>query len=421
LCEFFDSEACVVEQTDIREDMSPFSFNIGIAETVDFSNYIVGDRSYDTKVNYYVKGENGYVGGAYLEDLQYYITEEDDEDYYEGDEGYSDEYYDEYYGSYEGYNEGMEGYFENSMQTFTGYFQKLYRVEKVLVETNMGLFGGLDRTFTFVLDNEPTDEEKAVILEKINGLGVAYDKQKLEEKKDANDEATEEEVTEGEAMEEETTDGEAKEETDENSETSAEPQWNVKITEKVEEDGYTVKIVQKGSREEIQASSEALFGNEGDLYFTKDFSIFKIKCEIGVCDTFTLGDFVDYTTDDVDARYVLTTGFGSGMEYANAESAKVRDGEITIKEDVLYGVDMVAYGKQLNIWAIGFYLLIVVAVAFIVIGILKSGLLGGLKIEKKEKKAQEVTQQAARFCGNCGTKYEAGAGFCPECGTKLEG
>ena len=80
---YFDSDRCVVEQQDVRENMSPFSFNIELFEYVDFSNYIVGDMYYYITVNNYVKGENGYVGGRYLEDLQY-NSELEDVSQYEG-------------------------------------------------------------------------------------------------------------------------------------------------------------------------------------------------------------------------------------------------------------------------------------------------------------------------------------------------
>jgi len=405
LNEFFDTDTCSVTQEDIRENMSPFSFNIGLIEIVDFSNYVIGDQVYHTDINYYVKGENGYVGGSDLSDLSRY--EESD---------YSD-------AQYEGYRYGAEDYREGALRFYSSFFQKLYRVDEVTVETNIGFLGGLSRSSSFVLDAIPTDEEKACILEKINALGVAYDAQK--------------------AQEDGTEDGEPTTETEPSTESVA-PQWKVKISEKTSDDTYSIILKQSGSRDEIKASSEALFGSEGEIYTVKDFSIFKVKYEVAVCDEFSLGDFVDYTTEEVDARYVLHTGFGSDIEFANIDEARTDGSEVTLKEDVLNGVAMVCYGTQLNLWAVFFYLFIVIALASIVIAVLKSGIVKGIIEKMNAKKAekpqapvqvqeapqqeapqqeapqQETPQEEIRFCGNCGAKYKAGAGFCPECGSKLE-
>ena len=422
LQEYFDSEACTVVQNDLRENQSPFSFNIELFENIDFSNYIVGDQRYYTDVNYYVKGENGYVGGRYFSDLAY-VTEDD---------------YD-YVSEYEGYRYGRQDQGENGITVFNAYFQKVYRVDKVNVETSMGLGGGLSRTITFVLDAEPTEEEKACIMEKINALGVAYDlKQAEEAAEDENESDVGADAEEGDDAATE----DAGEETGEN----ATPQWNVKVTEKSKDGEYSITIKQSGSREEIQASTEALFGSAGDLYSVKDFAFYKLRYDIAVYDNFTLGDFVDYTTTDVEAKYIFMAPVGSEMEFADSENAKADGREVKIKEGVLYGVNVVAYGSQLNFWAIGFYLLIVVAIAGMVLALLKSGILGGLKKNTTPEPApaavqenvqpqiqpqaevapQEVVQTEApkediRFCGNCGTKYVAGAAFCPECGNKLEG
>lgn len=416
---YFDSDRCVVEQQDVRENMSPFSFNIELFEYVDFSNYIVGDMYYYITVNNYVKGENGYVGGRYLEDLQYNSELED-------------------VSQYEGYQYGGKDITEDNLTMYKAYFQKLYRVEKVNVETNVGFTGGLSRTISFVLNAEPTDEEKASIMEKINALGLAYDKEIA-----GNEDET---VTEDEGVAEDETvteDGATTEEEGATEENTT-PQWNVKVSEKMQEDGYTIIIEQKGSREEIQASTKALFGSEGDLYSVKDFAFYKFKYDVAIFDEFELGDFVDYLTDDVDARYTLKAGFGTDTEFASIESARTDGREVTLKEGVLDGVSMTVYGTQFNLWAVFFYLMIVVAIACVVIAVLKSGLLSGLSAGKKAKQAEEVpaakTQEIeqpvvvqpesveetsaqtenVRFCGNCGAKYSVGAAFCPECGNKLE-
>lgn len=409
LNEYFDSDACVVEQTDMTDGMSPFSFNIGLVETVDFTNYIVGDRSYYTDVNYYVKGENGYVGGKYLSDLAYYTDT------------------DNVVSEYDGYRYGYEDYENGNLRTYNAYFQKVFRVKEVNAATNVELFGGLNRQITFILDEEPSDEEKAKIIAHINALGVAYDMQQAEEN------STETEVEDTTEVEP-TTEGEPV--VDEN----ATPQWKVEISEKMQEDDYTITIKQTGTREEIKASSKALFGREGDLYRVKDYAFFKPKYDVAVYDNFSFGDFVDYTVEDVEAKYVLNTGFGSEMDVtSDEENARADGSEVTIKDGVLGGVDIVCYGTQFNLWAVFFYLFIVIAIVCVVVAVLKSGILDGLKknnaqpqapvspvetqpvVQPEAVQSEETQEEKPKFCGNCGAQYKAGATFCPQCGSKIEG
>lgn len=470
---YFDSDACVVTQTDIKEDMSPFSFNIGLVENVDFSNYIIGDSLYETDVNYYVKGAEGYVGGRYLEDLAYEAV---DSDVLEENNGY---------------REGNSEYGDGLLRTFDAYFQKTYRVSQLDVASSVGLLGGLKRVSTFTLEAEPTEEEREIILANIQALGVAYDLEKAAEEEaleetaedgaedelyentmtdealaegEAFEEAPEEEVVteedaeavETEAAEEEVAETEASEE-----EEAEEPSWKVTVKEKTKDGVYTITITQKGDRADIQASSEALFGVAGDMFRAKSFNFAKLKYDVAVYDSFYLGNFVDYTTSDMQSGYTLNTGFLSSITDTDyPDRAEVKGSKVTISEGIENGVSMVAYGSQFNLWALFFYLLIIIAIVCAILVAMKMGAFDKLKANMANKTKAEnaantgypentgaagygtypenpanmpsqnvanenvanenVTNENARFCENCGAKRDADALVCTQCGTRFE-
>lgn len=403
---YFDSDACVVTQTDIKEDMSPFSFNIGLIENVDFSNYIIGDSLYDTDVNYYVKGAEGYVGGRYLNDLAYQVIESDVPE------------------ENNGYQEGNSEYGDGLLRTFEAYFQKTYKISRLDVASSVGLLGGLKRVSTFTLETEPTEEEREIILANIQALGVAYD---LEE-------TTEEEAVAEEAVAEETVAEEDAEAVETDAEEETEPSWKVSVKEKTKGDVYTITITQKGDRADIQASSEALFGVAGDMFRAKSFNFAKLKYDVAVYDSFYLGNFVDYTTGDMQSSYTLNTGFLSSITDTDYQDhAEVKGSKVTISEGIEDGVSVVAYGSQFNLWALFFYLLLILAIVCAILVAIKMGAFDKLKenMANKTKTANEnvtnenitnenVTNEDVRFCENCGAKRDADALVCTQCGTRFE-
>lgn len=440
LNEYFDTDACTVEQNKVTDNMSPFSFNIELVESIDFSNYALGDKLYQTTVNYVVKGENGYVGGMYLSDLAYY-----DED-------------DTIGGEFEGYRYGDSDYYGDTTREYTAYFQKVYRVSDISIESKIGLFGGLSREIQFTLDGEPTKEEKQEMMDNIEALGVAYYEEKAYEEeqerlaKEALKGLTEDAL--------DTLDDSEDAETEEAEETEEEkeikPEWNLKIKDKTQKGNYIITLIQKGSREEIKECSEALFDDEGDFYRVKDFGFGKLNYAVSVYDDLSLGDFVDYTTEDVTSKYTLKTGFLSKVTYTDeGDDAKIDGGKVTMKEEYARDyVNIVTYGTQFNLWALLFYIAILVFVVSVIIVLKNMGVFAKLFEKMKAKKAaapmvaaqQPVYQQAPveqpvyqevpvqqtesvteaqntvegpKFCPKCGTKREADAVFCGTCGEKF--
>ena len=394
LNEFFDTDVCTVVQTDIVDDMSPFSFNIGLVETIDFSNYLVGEVINKTDIDYYVKGQNGYVGGRKLSSLASYDESDD----------VSNEY--------EGYRPGTIKYDNPLLRDCTAYFQKIYRVKDVSVATNKGLFGGMDRTVAFTLLGEPSEQEQEIILGKINALAPVTENATTTETADETETAISTETTES----------------------KKEIEWKVDVTGKAEEGNYVVTIKQSGNREEIRMSSEALYGYAGDLYYAENFHFASINYGLAVYDRFELGDFVDYTTEDVTSTYVLNTGFGSKIEQVNMEEGAVINNEkLTISNTAHHGVNVVTYGNQFNIWALLFYVLIIVAVGCVVIILNQLGVFKMIATFIQEKSAASkaatpvVTatdvkeiEEIPMFCENCGAKRDPDALVCTECGTKFE-
>lgn len=389
LNEFFDTELCTVVQTDIVDNQSPFSFNIELVETVDFSNYLVGDVIKKTKINYYVKGLNGYVGGKRLEALAGY----------EEGEGTSKDY--------EGYRAATVQYDNVLLRNCTSYFQKIYRIKDIYVETTKDLVGGLERKLSFTLAGEPTEAEREAILNKINGL--------LPQEEQASTDSTESTET--------TTEEEKKVE------------CKVDIKGESKDGNYTVNIKQYGGRESVQASSAALFGYAGDLYYAEKFGFASVNYPFAICDKFNFGDFTKYVTEDCTSAYKLDAGFGCEIEKTSneGEGVIIKENTLTMNENVSHGVSLIVYGSQFNIWAVLFYVCVIVALASVVYVLNQMGVFKKIAVFIQEKSAASnaatpvVTtvdvkeiEEIPMFCENCGAKREADALVCTECGTRFE-
>lgn len=403
---YFDTDNCSVEQIKLTDNVSPFAFRNSLQEIIDFSSYVLSNRINYTDIYAYVVGANGYGAGRDINDLADGTVSEDD------------------YSEYPGYKKLSTNKLDNTVRQFDTISQKVYRVSEVNVTSAVGLFGGLSREYTFVLDKEPSEAEKEEILAKINAKNADY-----AELKEAS---TAVESTEMEPAEAETEVGEA-----------ASAEWKVKVSAKLNDDDYTVTIKLEGDAEEMDFASRALFGGSGSLVVTKDFNFATLNYPVAVYDTYTLGHFVDYCTENVDCTYTLNTGFGCKVEYVNNDEAD-EDGAKVVIEDasVMHGLTVITYGSQFNVWAIGFYFLVLCGVVCIVIALKKAGVFDGL-LKRPAKKAEpkeevqvvnevesttkvestdevQTTSDAPKFCNACGAPRQNGARVCTQCGTRFE-
>lgn len=376
---FFDAEECSVEQNKVTENVSPFVFRNELKESIDFSNYVPSNRMYYTDIYSYVVGTNGYGAGRNLNNLGDGTVSEDD------------------YSDYPGYKRAETSSMENSTIQFDSVSQKVYSVSEVSIESKVGLFGGLSREYTFILDKEPTEAEKEDILAKINAKKSDYAELK--------EESTAVESTEMEPEEAETEVGEA-----------TNVDWKVNVSGKLVDDDYTVSIMLEGDAEEMDFASRALFGGSGSLVVTKDFNFATLSYPVAVYDTYTLGNFVDYCTEDAECTYTLDTGFGCSVEYVNIDDADEEGAKVIIDDaSAIYGLTVIAYGSQFNMWALMFYILIIAGVVFVLLALMKAGVFGGL-LKHLEKKVDD----APKFCNACGAPRQNGARVCTQCGTRFE-
>lgn len=415
LNEYFDSEKCSVIQEEIKEGQSPFSFNVELTEYVDFTNFIVGERAYMTDVVLYVRGHDGYVGGKYLDTLANYDQQDDMSD------------------KYPGYRPNYSDMNDSSVYMFSSNFQKVYRLSDVSVESEMKAQGNMARKAIYTFAEEPSEEEKIAILEKIDQRSVFYDEVMKEYETEILEDTETEEVTENQDSATDTNESGISEES-----TAKDSAWNVTIEEEIVDGIYRIVISQEGNRREIKASTYALYGYEGDLYSAKAYNFAKMTCPIAIYDNVSLGSFVDYTTDNFTSNYVLNMGPGSKIKYVNSDyqESEIEGKYLTIYSPDLNGIDIVCYGTQFNIWALVFYSLIALAIVSLVILLKQIGVFEKIKTIYEEKRneklaAMEISKQStsenvlaednprASFCENCGAPRDEDALVCTQCGVKF--
>lgn len=429
LNKYFITENCEVSHEKIKEDVSPFSFNLYLNEKIDFTNFLVGELFNNTDVNYYVKGADGYVAARNLEDCANL----------EENEGTSEEH--------ENYRVGRTKEVTEGVYECSGYYQKAYNVKSVEIESKVGLFGNLSRKVVYHLDGIPTDDEKDEIMAAINAYGEVYNALTSEaEEENTEVEFTEVQITDStEAVETETT-----EVVDDQEEKKDKPNWKVKIKGKEKGEDYIVTIIQKGDRQELQNSSEALYGGS-DFHLSKNYSFAKLKYPIAVTEKVQLGDFVLNVTEDVNATYTLKTGLFTKVIKVDDEKFTIDGNKVLLDGDVLDGVSLVTYGTKLNFWAIAFYALIAISIVSVLMLLKKVGVFTKLRGNKNNIEAAQVlpvpesaqenliqnnnvsevmqtevaqaegTQEVeeVQFCQNCGAKCDADALVCTQCGAKL--
>ena len=95
------------------------------------------------------------------------------------------------------------------------------------------------------------------------------------------------------------------------------------------------------------------------------------------------------------------------------------------------------YGNQFNIWALIFYVLVVIVVISVLVILVKLGVFkmlisfiqekmaaykGSTPVITVDAKDVEIApiKEIPMFCENCGAKRDADALVCTECGTKFE-
>lgn len=408
LQEYFGSEDCTVLQTEIEEGMSPFSFNISLNETIDFQSFIVGEGLFNTKVNYFVKGQSGYMGGARLEELPYLaesgtVIEE-----------------------HPGYQHITEEYGDGIVRNYSSFYQKIFWLSEVAIHSSIGILGNMEREIVFGFSEEPEEEYKTKILDKINNLEIGYDEIGTEQEIRVEEHVEENEIN-----------------TEENEKEEVKHRWNVEVNDEIRDNIYKVTVKQKGNREEIRKSSAALFGYEGDMFMAEKYAFWKWKYAIAFYDNFNLGNFVDFIDEDASVTYDAITGLGSDISYCNIEDAKI-DGnrislsenrktdwnEISLDKDITSGVDIICYGRKLNLWACAFYLFITIFVVSLLLLLKKIEVLEKVAVFVKGRKNKQKTEtpnltktvqdDEPLFCTKCGAKRDADALVCTQCGTRFE-
>lgn len=384
---------------------SPFSFKYYVNDCIDFSNYLLGSSGYYPSLKYYIKAENGYSSSYYseseLEDFVLYTT---------------------------------DTIYSASPENYSVPLIKSFNASALEINSKVSMLGNFERTFIFTFDKVPSEEELALIEQKINNLlKEAYETETAQETVSVPTDVSTEDT--------DTTETTAAADTGKDN-INYTKEYGLKLKDKVSKDVFTYTIKQSGSKEEIQRSNLALFGRAGKMEYASDFSIFKLKYEVGYCEDLYLNSFITSKTSDYVVTHTVTLPLFSSITYPHDTTA-VSGREITTQTYSGY-LSTIITGERTNLWSIAFYLLIVAAIVLTLIVLNKAGvfdktkanLAANAQAKLQAQAAQSAETQAAqsaeapapapapapavRFCTNCGAKADADAIICTECGQKLE-
>lgn len=395
----FSTESSTVTGEMIHEDRSPFSFEKLLSENIDLSNYVTGGGS-STRVTYMVKTVEPY-------------SAEFVSDGYNSGFGYESE-------EFPGYMILSENWTSGGLNEFGIKLSKDYAVTSLDVTTDKPLIGEKwTREHVFFLDQIPEAEEQELILAEINEM--------------AGNEAEEETASETLVSEEaeETTDAETVQTEEEGEE--PEEKAAVEVSGKESDGIYSVTITQKGTMEQLMENSEELWGSTGSLAYARETGFLKIKKQEAFYESISYGDMLERTDPSFEIHHTAKLGLLSSRGYYDVLSLDTEMKGGSLKTNFTGSSVSVSYaGTKIDVFAILFWILLVIGLVMIMIALLKSGV-----FKKKVKPAaapapiqepvtpaaQQMPVQAApvaQFCEKCGTRRETGALFCEQCGAKFE-
>ena len=414
---FGNGNASVKEQYPDVEG-SPFVFRQYYEEDLNVVNFVTGAQD-GTSFGYYVKPAADYtVYDAEYVDSPLACT-------------YDDGRYPGYYCLSDSNGRGLEKNYSVLVQ------KEIYKVTSIDVATSRNpLTSKWNRTSTFTFARVPEKEEQEVLV------------QRVEERL---------------YIESETEETEAGEEKEVETGTEAEPEKPQKlkgVTVKAKDkDVFQITIKQKGTREEMLQSTEALFGKPGELLYAAESGFAKIKRQEAFAETIDYSGILGTIPDNFAIHYQMTPGLFASVEYYNRGMTEgtITNGKFMVDLSSPY-VNIEYSGKAINPVAIGFWVMLAAAIICVLIALIKSGI-----FRKKEKSmpvmAEAISQPVmsepaavsepesmsepaavsepestskpepadpepvrhiSRFCENCGSARTPGAMFCEKCGTKFE-
>lgn len=138
-----------------------------------------------------------------------------------------------------------------------------------------------------------------------------------------------------------------------------EKEYKVRLECKTEGDSSCLYIVQRGTTKDIQKSSEVLFGGDGTIC-THDGGRFKLRNDVGYYQWMDLSNFTTLLSGEC-FTYTFTFMPGTGLYVKEGEQYELIGNKLCV-ENVKNNTPFVIAGTQWNLWAIGFWSMVLVTV-----------------------------------------------------------
>lgn len=402
----FGEENTSAVSENVDDYFSPFSFNAFIEEEFSLTDYVVGDTS--TRVNYYVKSnvpEMEYQLRNPILDFTYNVYGD------VGDVVTDYELLGEYF--YSGYDNA--GFISVPL-----LLQKNYRVKAADATLDKGLFGDWTRTIGFTLETVPSEDEIALLQNKVQArfFGAKENEEAVTEDTAEDIDAETVESDEPEALVENTDESDSVKDVIEEKNVS-------KISIKTEPE-FVFTIEQKGSLDELQKETTEIFAQDNYTTYTCENGLLKTKRLASIEENLNLGNFVDNKTEDYQLNYSAKLGSGAQIIDCNFEDEDMRfeNGKLNVSTNSNWIRLTVTY-KYTDMWIIGFVIFVLVFIVLLIVSLKLSGLLkfdaiiGKIKSVSKPKNKMVANETAEKFCTKCGKANPSTGKFCKYCGEKM--
>lgn len=406
----FDNDASKVTLQTVSDRVYPFSKDVVLEETIDFSAYFSAN-SYTSRTFSGVDTENYSVFNKYDSSYSYIQPNED---------GVADWTQDSY----------------DAVSTYTMCFRQVYPVMAVDVTTKLPVVGDkITRTTVYTLSAQLPKEMRDEVEERIL-IYAGVKEPQVEAVADT------EVVTATESDTEEVL-----------------SYADVSVSFKDKGENTLITIQEKGTAEELQNTDNLMYdGYYNTVEFTQEGSMFSVKRDFAFEEYVYLNQFMYDKTDDCTMTYIVKLGSGikynsiyyndmsdedwstaltNELGYGNRTSNKKLDGGTVAQTYSGDSFNFAITGKRTNVVALVIYIVLaVVIVAVVLLILIKKG------VFKKKGTPQSGTPQPGAptpvaqptetnaaagvvpgfiFCPQCGEKNAAGSRFCKNCGTEMKG
>lgn len=374
-----EGKATLTADEQAADNKSPFRYALGMQQTMNFGSFVAGDYQ-SLRFEYLIKLPEGFS----MDQNKYR---------YRSDENPS------YPGFIRIFNTSVNG----TDSEFPIYLTKTFTVASMNVETvNKGL-DSWTRTTEFNLKETPSEAE-------LNAIADQFTKKAQSVPKKGEVEYAEVTKEDGSVVKEQVP-------------VAEDNMLDIKVSSKTKDGVAAISIEQKGTGDEMEKGSRALFGEASTLTFGKKTGSFKVKKNQAVIDNFRYASIVGETGEDFILYYTLKVGGSCIDTNLDVNQLKSDKGGKLVAEFTYPNQKVEWYGTYTDVLALITIVLIAAGIALVAVAVV----LAVLKMGKAKAAAPMAAPSAAAaaeapaaFCANCGTKLEAGTAFCSNCGTKVQ-